>query len=63
MNKFPSKRHRVFIFSAINFVIDVKNLRRTSLDFLLLALKSFSIKSIAQIPKHAKLVIALRSKH
>jgi glycosyltransferase involved in cell wall biosynthesis len=58
--KFPEKRVQIFIFALTNFLIDVKNLRVTFIYFLLLAIETFSISGIIQMPMHIKRVKVFR---
>ena len=49
LGKFPEQRKNFFIWACTNAIVEIKNFRLTFLDFLLLALKSFSIVSIKKI--------------
>ena len=46
LNKFPEQRKNFFIWAFTNAIVDFKNLRPTFLNFLLLAVRSFSIVSL-----------------
>jgi glycosyltransferase involved in cell wall biosynthesis len=43
LKKFPKNRSDIFIFAISNLIIDLKNLRKSSLYFFILSLKSFSL--------------------
>jgi len=43
LNLHPEKRKYIFIFATLNFLIDVKNMRRSALSYLGLVLRSISI--------------------
>lgn len=49
LKMFPSKKQEIFIFAILNFLFDLKNLRRSSLDFLKLSLRSFTYVSPKKI--------------
>ena len=58
--KFPEKRTDIFIFSLTNFLIDLKNRRKTSINFLCLALRSYRLISINEFMAHLKETNKLR---
>ncbi|WP_210546247.1 glycosyltransferase family 2 protein [Rhodoferax sp. PAMC 29310] len=60
LKKYPKKRKDIFIFSVTNFLIDLKNRRKTSINFLWLAIKSISLISINEYISHLRKVSKLK---
>jgi len=57
----PCHRKDVFFFALTNLLIDLKNRRRTSLDFLILAIRSFSLVGPMELFSHLKVARKLRT--
>lgn len=58
--KYPERRSDIFIFAFTNFLIDVKNKRKTAINFFVLMLKSFSFISPIFLISHLKKANKLR---
>jgi glycosyltransferase involved in cell wall biosynthesis len=58
--RYPCYRKDVFFFALTNLLIDLKNRRRTSLDFLILAIRSFSLVGPMELFSHLKVARKLR---
>ncbi len=56
----PEQKKYIFLFSFTNFLIDVKNKRKTALNFFKLALKTIEFKSLGYIPNHLTDAMKLR---
>jgi glycosyltransferase involved in cell wall biosynthesis len=54
LQHYPEKRREIFVFALTNFLIDLKNRRKTTVDFLLLALRAISFVSIPAFLAHLK---------
>lgn len=60
LRRYPERRADIFIFAFTNFLIDVKNRRKTAIDFLILMLRSFSFISPIDFVFHLRKANKLR---
>ncbi len=58
--KFPSMRKDFFIFAISNFIIDVKNLRPSAVDFLLFSIECFSLSSVFEIVQNIQEMLQIQ---
>ena len=57
----PENRKEIFIFATTYFLVDLKNRRKTAINFLFLALRSFSLLSPKEFFTHLKEVRKFRT--
>ena len=57
----PEHRREVFIFAVTNFLLDLKNRRKSAIKFFIVALRTFSLVSPVEFMAHLREVTKLRT--
>jgi glycosyltransferase involved in cell wall biosynthesis len=60
LERYPSKRKEIFVFAFTHLLTDIKNSRKTAIDFFFLTLKTFCFINPINLFKYIKIAYILR---